>query len=282
MSGTDKRELAALFRERLGILMARRGEPPSRFAARIGLDRSALSHFLDAASTRMPRAEALCDIARSEGVTTDWLLGLTQSAADAAAIAPAIEIEQTENGRGDTLLASWHQQAVGYKIRYVPGTIPDLLRTEAVLTYEFGAPETVKAAAKADQGRRLLAYTRRPETDMEVCMPLQTLEQLAAGTGIWTGLSEGARREQLDHMARLVEELYPTFRLFLYDSRARFSPPYTVFGPQRAALFLGSFYLVVNSVEHIRALTRHFDMLIRAASIGPDRAAGHLRDLASR
>lgn len=280
MTGTDKRELAALFRERLGILMARRGEPPGRFAARVGLDRSALSHFLDAASTRMPRAEALCDIARSEGVTTDWLLGLTQSASDAAAIAPAIEIEQAENGRGDTLLASWHQQAVGYKIRYVPGTVPDLLRTEAVLAYEFGAPETVKAAAKADQGRRLLAYTRRPETDMEVCMPLQTLEQLAGGTGIWTGLSEGDRREQLEHMARLVEELYPTFRLFLYDGRTRFSPPYTVFGPQRAALFLGSFYLVVNSVEHIRALTRHFDMLIRAACIGPDRAAGHLRDLA--
>lgn len=282
MSGTDKRELAALFRERLGILMARRGEPPSRFAARVGLDRSALSHFLDSASTRMPRAEALCDIARSEGVTTDWLLGLTQSASDAATIAPAIEIEQADHGRGDTLLANWHQQAVGYKIRYVPGTIPDLLRTEAVLAYEFGAPETVKAAAKADQGRRLLAYTRRPETDMEVCMPLQTLDQLAGGTGIWAGLPEDDRREQLRHMARLVDELYPTFRLFLYDARARFSPPYTVFGPQRAALFLGSFYLVVNSVEHIRALTRHFDMLIRAASIGPDRAASHLRDLANR
>ena len=281
MKGTDKRELAAVFRERLGLLMARRGEPPSRFAGRVGLDRSALSHFLDAASTRMPRAEALCDIARSEGVTTDGLLGLTQSASDAAAIAPALEIEQTDNGRGETLLATWHQQAVGYKIRYVPGTIPDLLRTEAVLAYEFGSPETAKAAAKADQGRRLLAYTRRPETDMEVCMPLQTLEQLARGSGIWSGLADSDRRDQLRHMARLTEELYPTFRLFLYDARSRFSPPYTVFGPQRAALYLGSLYLVVNSVEHIRALTRHFDMLIRAATIGPDRAAGHLSSLSA-
>lgn len=280
MARADKRELAELFRERLAILIARRGEPPGRFAQRVGLDRSALSHFLDPASTRMPRAEALADIARAEGVTTDWLLGLTQTTADAAGIAPAIQIEQTENGRGDTLLASWHQEAIGYKIRYVPSTIPDLLRTEAVLAYEFGAPETAKAAAKADQGRRLLAYTRRPETDMEVCMPLQTLEEIAAGSGIWSALSPGDRQDQLDHMARLAEELYPTFRLFLFDARNRYSAAYTVFGPQRAALFLGSLYLVVNSVEHIRALTRHFDMLIRAASLGPDRAADHIRQLA--
>lgn len=280
MARTDKRELAELFRERLAILITRRGEPPGRFAERVGIDRSALSHFLDPASTRMPRAEALADIARAEGVTTDWLLGLTQTTADAAGIAPAIQIEQTDNGRGDTLLANWHQDAIGYKIRYVPSTIPDLLRTEAVLAYEFGAPETAKAAAKADQGRRLLAYTRRPETDMEVCMPLQTLEEIAAGSGIWSALSPGDRQDQLDHMARLAEELYPTFRLFLFDARNRYSAAYTVFGPQRAALFLGSLYLVVNSVEHIRALTRHFDMLIRAASVGPDRAADHIRQLA--
>jgi transcriptional regulator with XRE-family HTH domain len=282
MRGTDKRELAAIFRERLAILMARRAEPPARFATRIGLDRSALSHFLDPVSTRMPRTEALCDIARAEGVTTDWLLGLTQTTNGAADIAPAIEIEQAEDGRGETLLASWHQQAIGYKIRYVPSTIPDLLRTEAVVAYEFGAPESAKAAAKADQGRRLLAYTRRPETDMEVCMPLQTLEELAAGAGIWSGLPAADRQAQLRHMARLVDELYPTFRLFLFDGRERFSAPYTVFGPQRAALYLGTLYLVINSVEQIRALARHFDGLIRAAAVGPDRAGAHLSGLAEK
>jgi hypothetical protein len=82
-------------------------------------------------------------------------------------------------------------------------------------------------------------------------------------------------------MARLTEELYPTFRLFLYDGRRRFAAPYTVFGPQRAALYLGGLYLVVNSVEHIRALTRHFDGLIRNAVIGPDRVSAHLAGLAA-
>ncbi len=280
MSGTDKRELAAVFRERLGLLLARRGEPPARFATRVGLDRSALSHFLDTTSTRMPRTEALCDIARAEGVTTDWLLGLTQSETDAADIAPALEIERTENGHGETLLASWHQQAIGYKIRYVPCTVPDLLRTEAVTAYEFGQDESAQAAAKADQGRRQLDYTRRPETDMEVCMPVQTLEALAEGSGVWSHLDANDRRAQLEHMARLVDELYPTFRLFLFDGRHHFAAPYTVFGPQRAALYLGTLYLVVNSVEHIRALPRHFDGLIRNATLGPDRAGAHIEALA--
>ncbi|WP_029058734.1 helix-turn-helix domain-containing protein [Stappia stellulata] len=281
MARSDKRELAGLFRKRLAALIARAGEAPGRFAERIGLDRSAISHFLDPASTRMPRAEALCDIARAEGVTTDWLLGLAQSQSEATDIAPALQIEQSANGRGETLLAAWHQEAAGYKIRYVPATLPDLVRSDAVLHYEFAGTGAEKAAAKAEQTKRLLAYTRRPETDMEVCMPLQTLRLLADGSGAWSGLTRQERRDQLELIARLADELYPTFRLFLFDGRDRYAAPYTVFGPQRAALYLGSLYLVVNSVEHIRALTRHFDMLIRDAVVGPDKAAAHLRDLAS-
>ena len=281
-SRIDKRELAALFRDRLGRLLARRGEAPARFADRVGLDRSALSQFMDPASTRMPRSEALADIARSEGVTTDWLLGLTQAEIEGTAITPALEIEQSANGRGETLIAAWHREAIGYKIRYVPATIPDLLRTDAVIDYEFSRSEPVKPAIKADQQREQLAYSRRPETDIEVCLPLQTIEHLETGTGLWSGLSLSDRQAQLTQMAQLTEELYPTFRLFLFDGRARFAAPYTVFGPQRAALYLGSMYLVVNSVEHIRALTQHFDMLIRTACVGPDRASDHLREAAAR
>jgi hypothetical protein len=76
-----------------------------------------------------------------------------------------------------------------------------------------------------------------------------------------------------------VEELYPSFRLFLYDQVHRFSIPYTVFGPQRAAIYVGDIYLVLNSTEHIRALTRHFDNLIRSAVVSANESAAFIRTL---
>ena len=87
------------------------------------------------------------------------------------------------------------------------------------------------------------------------------------------------RREQLRHMAELVEELYPTFRLFLFDGVKAYSAPFTVFGPKRAAVYLGGVYLVINSVEQIRQLSMRFDQLIRISAIGPDRASAFVSQL---
>ena len=75
------------------------------------------------------------------------------------------------------------------------------------------------------------------------------------------------RLDQLDHMAGLVDELYPSFRLVLFDQQAHYSIPYTVFGPYRAAIYVGGMYLVLNATATVQALTRHFDGLIRAATV---------------
>jgi hypothetical protein len=115
---------------------------------------------------------------------------------------------------------------------------------------------------------------------MEVCMPRQRLELLAEGRGQWRSLGRDARRMQLAHMADLLEELYPTFRLFLYDQLRSYSIPYTIFGPQRAAIFVGEMYLVLNATDHIRALTRHFDNLIRRAAVSAHESAAFIRALA--
>jgi hypothetical protein len=74
-------------------------------------------------------------------------------------------------------------------------------------------------------------------------------------------------------MARLLDDLYPTFRLFLYDGRVRSSIPYTIFGPFRAAIYVGDMYLVLNATDPVRTLTRHFDNLIRAAIVNAHESA---------
>src|SRR6202008_4334169 len=124
-----------------------------------------------------------------------------------------------------------------------------------------------------------LANQRRPETDMEVCSSVQSGESFARGEGIWRDLAAPARRQQIEWMIRLLDELYPTFRWFLYDGVRRFSVPLTVFGPKRAAIYVGHMYLVFNSTEHIRMLTGNFDDLIRAAVMQPPEVAGFIRSL---
>jgi hypothetical protein len=70
-------------------------------------------------------------------------------------------------------------------------------------------------------------------------------------------------------------------RWFLFDRRSRYSVPLTIFGPKRAAIYIGNMYFVLNSTEHIRALTRHFDDLIRVAVLQPRDTIEYLRKLAN-
>ncbi len=274
----DKRDLSRQFRERLQLLLARTGQKQARFAASAGIDRSALSQLLSGASTRLPRAETLMNIAIANDVSLDWLLGLSQDEGVTGELRPSLEIEESRESFDRTLLARWHAEAVGTKIRYVPKTIPDLLRTEAVIAFEAETDQRDQSI-QIDEARYRIDYNRRPETDMEVCMPFQTMQAFAKGQGVWADLPKTARTAQLKHMAELLDELYPTFRLFLYDARASFSVPYTIFGPIRAAIYVGGMYLVLNSTQPIQTLTRHFDGLIRAAEINAHETAQFVADL---
>lgn len=266
----NRRETQDRFRERLREAIARTGLSKTAFAERIGADRSTLSQLLSDGATRLPRAETIAAIARSSQTSADWLLGLTREGRFGAdVVTEAVAIEHSAGSPADARLQRWHADAAGYKIRYVPSTMPDLLKTQDVIRYEFPARDPMPAEARIEQAEARLAYSRRPETDMEVCSPVQSLESFARGEGIWRKLSIGVRRAQLDAMTEILEELYPTLRWFLYDGLKRYSAPMTIFGPLRAAVYVGNMYLVFNSTEHIRSLTGHFDSLIRVASVQP-------------
>lgn len=272
----DKRDLARLFQERIKSLLTRSGENQSAFAASVGIDRSALSQLLSGQSTRLPRVETLLNIAERHSVSLDWLLGLSQDEGITGELRPSLEIE--EGFDNQTLLVKWHAEATGTKIRYVPARIPDLLRTQAVIAYETLMVHRDPALQMSETAFRL-DYNRQPGTDMEVCMPFQTLHDFAAGCSLWSDLPRKVRVEQLEHMASLVDELYPSFRLYLYDGRERYSVPYTVFGPYRAAIFVGEMYLVLYTTEAVLTMQRHFDGLIRVAKVNAHEVATYISSL---
>ena len=277
-TNVDRRDVARQFRQRLVTAMENASVSRASLSRMVGIDRSTLSQLLSDDTDRLPRADTVAAIAGALQVSLDWLLGLSNEARLGADIHPeSLEIAPSPHTPIDQRLARWYEEAVGYKIRYVPTTLPDLAKTDAVLHYEY-RDFAVKSAEPAIASRKL-AFTRLPETDMEICAPLQTHTEFAKGQGLWSGLSTEARLAQLDRLISLIEELYPTLRLYLFDGLTHFSVPYTIFGPKRVALYAGQMYFVFNTSEHIRVLTRHFDDLVRAAVVNSAETGDYLREL---
>jgi transcriptional regulator with XRE-family HTH domain len=277
----DRSVVVSRFRERMSELITRSGLRHAAFARKVGIDRSTLSQLLAGTSDRLPRAENILAIARSEGVSIDWLLGLSaegQVSTDVIRQSP-VEIERDAGLPADERLDRWHEEAAGYPIRYVPATLPDMLKTEQVIEFEYkeSAAFTPEQSLATTQAK--ITYLRRPDTVMEVCMSRQRLEEFARGEGIWRGLSDRARRTQLKIMRERVDELYPSLRWYLFDERQRFSVPVIVFGPLRAVVYVGQMYLVFNSTEHVTLFSQHFDGLLRSAVVQPTEMAGTLARL---
>ncbi|MFO1141255.1 MAG: helix-turn-helix transcriptional regulator [Amaricoccus sp.] len=269
----DKREMAAAFRERLQTLLGDERGGIAAFLRDTGIDRSALSQFLDPGIDRLPRAETLRRIAEARGVTADWLLSLSNAPQGRQEVTPSVQIESAEAAAGGSPLEEWRREAAGMKLRYVPSNIPDMLG----LADEEPAPDS---PALAGQPEKVLGGFRLGDMDIEIAMPIQTLRDLSQGSGLWLGVAPRLRRRQLAHMAAICAESYPTLRLHLYDGRTTFAAPFTVFGRIRAAVYLGEAYLVVTSTDQVAALSRLFDNLVRKAITGPERVHELLAELA--
>ncbi len=271
-----------LFQERLQQVITHSGLNRSAFASSIRVDRSTLSQLLAPENVRLPRADTVASIAEVHQVSIDWLLGLTQEGSMAADIMPeALEVDESSGVVFDKNL-EWHREACGYKVRYVPTTLPDLLKTEALAEYEFNRYGAGKIDQSVRDNQLLLLQQRHPGSELETCMPMQQPEAFAAGQGIWQGMPAAERREQLQRMIELNAELYPGFRWFLFDGKQTYSASFTIFGPMRASVFLGHLYVIVNSIDHIRRLTDRFDDLIRLAVVHPHEIGDYLRESLKR
>lgn len=270
-------ERALLFQRRLRDAVARKGASGAALARRAGLDRSTVAQLLHADPPRLPSGQALAELATELAVTSDWMLGLVTDPAPVAEILDAsVEIATATYAPADENLLRWLREAEGYKTRHVPTTLPTLLKTEAVVAHEY-RDRTGRTPAQALADSRVrLAHTRETLGDIEVAMPLQDLDGFARGEGLWRNLPASSRRDQLAHMADLLDELYPRLRLHLFDRRTMFAAPLSVFGPLRAVVYLGQSYLVFNTTRHIRALTSQFDGLVRGATIRSDEASAQV------
>lgn len=272
---------ARLFRDRLREAMQAQWLNRSTLAARAGVDRSTLSLLLSEHQLRLPSGHVVAELAAALNVTADWLLGLaTTTRAPGQILRESLEVAPTQPGHADAHIEHWLGEAADAKVRNVPASLPEFMKTEAVMTLEYSdyVGKSPQQALVETQAR--LTISRLPGRDTEIAMPRQRLEDFARRAGIWAALSAEEVQAQLVQMAELCEELYPSTRLHLYDQRRRYSAPITVFGQRRAVIYIGSAYFVFNTAEHVQTLTRHFDQLVRDASVLSHETAMWLRALA--
>lgn len=276
---TDKRDRADLFRARLAQAMARMGASQSGLARDVRVDRSTISALLSP-GTRLPGAGLAADCAQALGVSSDWLLGLTDRPDPPDTLLDrALETIPASRALFDAPMFTWHEQAAGFKIRHVPASLPDILKTRAVVLWEYREA----LGAQADQAyasfTAQLGLLRQMRSDYEIAMPLDTLTSFAGATGYWQGIPRATRLAQIDHLIDLCDELYPALRLYLFDAHRVFSAPITVFGPHLAALYLGQAYLAFHDRARVAELSQHFDGLVREAAFSAREAANHFRNL---
>jgi transcriptional regulator with XRE-family HTH domain len=276
----DKRERAAIFRDRLSRAMETAQSNRSALAREIGVDRSTISQLLGGDDARMPNAQIAADCASNLGVSTDWLLGLTERPERPGdVIAAAMVVTEAARSASDEQLLAWHQEAAGYKIRHVPATMPDMLKTEAVLKWEYGDFLSKTSEQAIGAMRDHLDWVRSGGSDYEIAAPVHEFESFARGDGYYHGLDAEIRREQLDRIAGFCADLYPSLRLFLFDAKRVFSAPITLFGPLIGVIYVGRVYLAFRESARVKSLTQHFDWLVREAEVDAREAASYVARL---
>jgi len=271
MDRITKSDRAELFRHRLATAMGEKSFNQSSLARAIHVDRSTVSQLLVMGSTRLPNAQLVGECATALGVSADWLLGLTERPERTADILVA-SMTATKAPRAliDDQIFAWHQEAAGYKIRHVPASLPDMLKTREMLIWEY-TPHLGRSAEQAiGASQDRLNWMRTSRSDYEIAMPVHDLRAFAHAEGYYSGLPADIRRDQLQRLLDLNDQLFPTLRLFLYDARRVWSSPITVFGPLLAVLYLGHDYLAFRDSQRVQGFTRHFDWLVREATV-PDR-----------
>ena len=276
----DKRLRASQFRTRLTRAMQDQNMSQSALARLVGTDRSTISQALSDDGARLPGAQVVGACAQALGVSADWLLGLSDRPESAAALtAAALTLTEAPRALIDERIFAWHQEAAGYKIRHVPAGLPDMLKTQEMLEWEY-RPHLGRTTTQAiNASRDRLNWMRAAQSDYEIALPIFELHSFAAGTGYYSDLPAITRHQQLDQLLDLSNQLYPRLRLYLFDQRKLYSAPITIFGPLLAVIYTGGHYMAFRDRERIETLSLHFDTLVRQASFTARDFPDHLTSL---
>ena len=126
----DKRDRAVQFRQRMLAAMEGAGMNRSDLARAAGVQRSTIGKILAEGSVQLPNVQLAANCASALGVSLDWLSALTdRMERPGDVVEDGVRVEAAARTSTDDRLLEWHREAAGYKIRHVPTSLPELLKT---------------------------------------------------------------------------------------------------------------------------------------------------------
>ncbi|EDZ43802.1 transcriptional regulator, XRE family [Rhodobacteraceae bacterium HTCC2083] len=199
--------------------MSVKGVTKSGLSRAAHVDRSTIGQLLKSDQPRLPNAQLAADAAKALGVSTDWLLGLTnRPETPGDIVAAALSLSPAERTSADEQLLEWHHEAAGYKVRHVPATLPDILKTKRMLNWEYAAVRERRLPEAYSAMQDQLEWLSSGVSDYEIALPIHEIEACAAGTSYYKDAGKDVREEQLHFIADQCEQMFPRLRIFLFDA----------------------------------------------------------------
>lgn len=220
------------------------------------ITKSALARLLSDEVDHLPDAYTLIKLAHALDVSLEYLLGLGVARTDSAISFGAEFFPSpfsSENTIPEELFLS---QTNGYFI-YVCETVPELLKTRAVLEIELGDLEVAASYHARMEAVRSAAATR--ENNGLVLMDGGIIDQLLHGTGRYVGLSTAQIREQIGILGSFFDSQRPTVSASVVDYRKNGLSQVFLSTPCRVVSRLGDGYVAAGNSElyqHLRQSAR--------------------------
>lgn len=213
---SSQEALAALFVERLRTAMHDNGISAATLARSTGLSKAAISQLLSNRKARLPNSFTIYSLARALNRNVDYFLGTTAPLEGGRATF-SIELYHSGFANAERLWRETICSGAADGFTLVCDTIPDFLKTEAVLACEHGArPEVIEHAGRI---ARLRADHEAVQIRGLILCETSVVYQLVKGIGLYRSLSEADRAAQIAIMTSYFDARFPDLYCTLVSYR---------------------------------------------------------------
>jgi transcriptional regulator with XRE-family HTH domain len=252
-------QLASILARHLGEALKDAGISPAELSRRTGISKAAISNAMSEKNPKIPNLHTLYLIAKTLGRSLDYLVGNTfefdtdkQSLAVefyANAFLPDNKIYESVAISDDSL----------YRV-YICDTIPEFIKTEAVLKCELG--QRPELSDYVERMKILKDNLLKSHMSGLFLCDMSILHQLLSLTGLYRNLTLEDQRTQIDQLINYTKSVFPKVTGYAVDYRSFDISTAYLYGHDKIVSFQHGGYLLCSS----QVLTTQLHARIKSAT----------------
>lgn len=280
-----KEDVFETFQERLKRSIQALEISPTEFCRKNDIDRSTLTQLMHNKDLRVPRIDTLAKLSCALGVSSDWLIGISNEKGTMAEIMSeslrTIPSYDSASEYKEPLEQIAETGDIDTKIRHHLITVPEYLYLDKIIPQYYSNLRVNDREEFSKIIDRFIHVLRPnvPKMAFETIFSVQVLQKMVERRDRWRNISKEDIRDQLLHIADYYEEIYPQQQLYLYDEVDRLCAPMLIYGSKKVSLWVGSFHFVFNASNVVNAAHENLNAMIRIAKYLPHQSPDYIRSL---